>query len=162
MYERTVSESTRWLPWTITCCASAGPAIPKTARKTAAAKLAIATLRRLVIVNFINLTRLVLLSREFTAGHGHSAPTLWSDPLLSNIDPDANAGHPRRLGILPGRVLRVTFLRHVPLAANDAPRWTMSFQVANSISITTMASPMRNPISWARSLKGRPRSASIP
>ena len=44
----------------------------------------------------------------------------------------------------------------------DAARWRMSLKVAKIININTSASPIRKPISWARSDSGRPRAASIP
>ena len=47
--------------------------------------------------------------------------------------------------------------RHRPLRQVTRPftnstirRWTRSFQVANTINVSTNAKPMRNPYSWAR------------
>ena len=53
-------------------------------------------------------------------------------------------------------------LKKLPLSnGHEVARWRMSLKVAKIINIRTIASPMRNPNSWARSDSGRPRIASI-
>src|SRR6185503_17966436 len=49
-----------------------------------------------------------------------------------------------------------------PSNAFEVARWRMSLKVAKIINMTTIASPIRKPISWERSDSGRPRAASIP
>ena len=63
-------------------------------------------------------------------------------------------GAPNPVEIGPGASHRDQVFRQ------EAPRLRMSFQAANSISISTRARPMRKPIYWARSLSGRPRITS--
>ena len=65
--------------------------------------------------------------------------------------------------------LQMTFRPSFPFSLKKLPggngyevaRWRMSLKVAKIINMTTIASPMRNPTSCARSDSGRPRTASI-